>query len=267
MKKCIKILFIFIFTIILLGIFENKVYAIYDVSIKSGEKDIPYQVSDSGYSTSVNINCSDLYPGDEIAIKFTQDLGNMNWGPKILMKVNIKDESLLYDRNYEKKHGFWYDSAIFTGKYKLPQGETDGFTVAFFYEGDECDNPVWFRFNNVLKTDELEKDKEKAETENEALETFYKKNISELTAADYKLKYLRSILYNDGINGNTVLWDKFVRETTPEQRKAWKKDITLNWRDSGKKYQSAIDTLQKQIEVDDGLASEADLNNTKQEAR
>ena len=102
--------------------------------------------------------------------------------------------------------------------------------------------------------------------ENENLEDYYTKDLNKMTSFADQLMYLRSILYNDGKNGNTKLWDKFVAETTAEQRQSWYKNITYHSRDSAEKIQSAINVLKSQIDKDEADKDETKTKKEKEEA-
>lgn len=118
----------------------------------------------------------------------------------------------------------------------------------------------------------LEKEAEKIEKSNENLETYYKTDINELLnssggeAASNKMLYLRSILYNDNINGNNKLWNKFIDSTTSEQRQNWYRVMSYYLRDSNPEYQTVYDLLNAQIEKDKGNKTQNEVDNKLEEA-
>lgn len=116
--------------------------------------------------------------------------------------------------------------------------------------------------NMIIKIN-VQEDPEKIQEEVDEIATFYKgkkiKNIKTAHASE-QLLYLRSILYNDLQNGNFELWNKFVNNTTPEERKAMYKNITYNIRDSDSENQSAINSLKAQIDEDGKKITEEEAN-------
>lgn len=117
------------------------------------------------------------------------------------------------------------------------------------------------------KVEDLEFREEVETNKIEAWGEYYKKNISELDEPYEKLYYLKSILYQDSLNGNTELWNAFVEATTAEERKQWYRNITYNIRNVEDGIQDAIYALEKQIDVDEGTATEEELEKELEEAR
>lgn len=115
----------------------------------------------------------------------------------------------------------------------------------------------------------VNEDPEEIQEEIDELSTYCNKNISEIKSAhaSEKLLYLRSVLYNDGKNGNNDLWNKFVKETTKEERKNWKRDITYNIRDASSEKQTVINALEAQIQLDDGNITQEELEEKLEEGQ
>ena len=134
---------------------------------------------------------------------------------------------------------------------KLGMLEKDGYLLIVrqptFYGFGEADNQT------VKVTVVVKEKKEEVDDDIDELTTYYKKNISQIKSAhaSEKLLYLKSILYNDSKNGNKNLWNKFVNETTKEERKKWYRDISYNIRGTDTGKQEALDALDAQIQLDD----------------
>lgn len=112
----------------------------------------------------------------------------------------------------------------------------------------------------------------KLEERNDDLETYYKTDINDLLnesgaiAASNQMLYLRSILYNDEINGNHKLWDEFVSNTTAEQRENWYKNMTYNLRDSNPEYKTVYNALDKQKQLDSGNITQEEVTESLEQA-
>lgn len=189
-------------------------------------------------------------------------------------------------------------SNIKSAKYRNITVDTDWVDEVDFYidvqfkEQTNTDATLWFwfgdkdgkkfnlimKFYNISDTKYKKKQQEQVKKDLEsqkrvegnkiaAWEEYYKKDLSELDQAYEKLYYLKSILYKDSQNGNNELWNKFVSDTTAQQRRNWYRDITYNIRDVDDGIQSAIDALATQIEVDEGEATQESLDQALDEAR
>ena len=114
----------------------------------------------------------------------------------------------------------------------------------------------------VVKSQEEQQQEKVEEVEEkiEELDTYYTKDINEIKSGDYyeKSKYIKSILINDEKNGNFNLWNKFVKETTPEERKAWEAEISKHVRGEGVEA-SARDALGDQIRLDEGKITQEEF--------
>lgn len=101
----------------------------------------------------------------------------------------------------------------------------------------------------------------------DVLENEYKKDISEVEATgSARRDYLYSILSNDKKNGNTELWDKFVSETTPEERIIWQKSIGL-LRDETNGIGDVKKALEAQVQLDQNKITEEERNEVLNNAR
>lgn len=101
----------------------------------------------------------------------------------------------------------------------------------------------------------------------DVLENEYKKDISEVEATGpARRDYLYSILGNDKKNGNTELWDKFVSETTPEERIIWQKSIGM-LRDESNGIIDVKRALEAQVQLDKNMITEEERDKVLNNAR
>ena len=150
---------------------------------------------------------------------------------------------------------------------KLGMLEKDGYLLIVrqptFYGFGEADNQT------VKVTVVVKEKKEEVDDDIDELTTYYKKNISQIKSAhaSEKLLYLKSILYNDSKNGNKNLWNKFVNETTKEERKKWYRDISYNIRGTDTGKQEALDALDAQIQLDDKKITQEEFDSKLEEGQ
>lgn len=135
--------------------------------------------------------------------------------------------------------------------------------------GTQSTQTEWISTEVSVKVKDKEKEEKKAQEDIEELDTYYNKDINEMKEAhaSEKLLYLRSILCNDGKNGNKNLWNKFISETTAEERKNWYRDISYNIRGTDSGRQEALDALGAQIQLDNGEATQEERDNKLEEGQ
>ena len=281
-NKYNKIIFIIICLIFLVFGLKNKVYAYdYDGAMSCTDmvnnkwvgitynKDERAMESGTGGKNRVNNFYTINKDLNTYKVKFTMQIEAGVWDGAFENPVIEKYDKNKMDLNVkiEDEEYAWKNSCKVVAEVTFKEKGEHEFVIRVSSKNAINVDVIHVNVKNVTLSLKMVEEAQKQQERMENLETFYQKSINELTTAQHKVKYLGSVLYNDSLNGNTVLWNKFVSKTTPEQRVAWKKDITLNWRNSDPEYQSVIDALAKQIEVDNGTATEEELNNSMNEAR
>lgn len=110
----------------------------------------------------------------------------------------------------------------------------------------------------------VQEDAEKLQKEIDELTKFCTQNdiktIKKANASD-QLLYIRSILYNDSQNGNNDLWNKFVKETTAEERKNMSHNINM-LRDESEENNTAKKVLMAQVQLDNDNITKKEFSET-----
>lgn len=234
MKKVIYKILIVIFFILFLQIITNsKVYGVeFDILNKDNQK----------------IDSIECENGDSLTIRF---------GVHYNKWFNAASADCFGDDTYIKKTG--YENVKAEGGYDwiceeyfdtLQAGEGKiTITVRTNFAGmgvDEKTKQIPVKIKKAAEEIEIEREQERRKQ----LEEYCKTNIKDVTTPDNQLLYLRSILFNDKQNNNSVLWNKFVNDTTPEERENWYRNITYNIRDTSPEKQAVLNLLKTQIDVD-----------------